>query len=433
MLRTLALLLSCSPTCLASTDWIVGPPGSGADFDQLSAAILAAAPGDSIFVLPGIYSEAQGVRIDKSLTVIGAGSPITRIEVPIGSFGCPNLLTVEDITTQETVRFGGVEIIGVGPQNNFPGCGMFLSDCDGPVFLHDIEKLVGFPLSPEPVYLRAERCADLTLERCNFEGVHFFGDCGIPPWIDAAPAVRATDSQLTLNACHLWGGSPTEACFVVDGAAGLGLIRSSARVANSILEGSEDQGTLSCVIPGWQGIELEDSSAELFGGTQVQGGLFFHGTRATAVILEPGAELTVTDDVTFESSGGNPPIVDPCGRLSTAPERWVAGLVTPGLAPIGSGVSLDLTGEPSALTLTYLGSPQLSAPIGGIEGPLHLAPSDPNALAIASLDAAGSASLSFALPSDPTLQGNSLALQTLGVTPTLGLSLSPLFGFRIGY
>lgn len=433
MLRTLALLLSCSPTCLASTHWIVGPSGSGADFAQVSAAIQAAAPGDSIFVLPGIYSEPAGVRIDKALTLIGAGSPITRIEVPVGGFGCPGLLVIENIAAQDAVSCGGFEIVGTGSGFNFPGCGMFLSDCDGPVFLHDLDKLVGSPNSPEPIYLQVERCADVTLERCSFEGVHYFGDCGIPPWIDARPAVRGVDSRLTLNACDLWGGSPTESCFVVDGAPGLGLLRSTARVANSVLEGSEDRGTLSGLIPGWQGIELEDSSAELFGGTQVQGGLFFQGQLATAVILESGAALTVTDDVTFESSGGNPPIVDPGGLLTTAPERWAAGLVTPGLAPVGSNVSLDLAGEPSALTLTYLGSPQLSTPIGGIEGPLQLAPSDPNALAIVTLDPAGSANVPFTLPNDPALQGSSLAFQTLGVTPTLGLSLSPLFGFRFGY
>lgn len=433
MLRTFALFLACSPTGLAASDWIVGPPGSGADFTQVGTAINAAAPGDSIFVLPGTYSEPQGVRIDKPLTVIGAGSPITRIEVPIGSFGCPGLLNVENISAQDAVSFGGVEIIGTGSGANFPGCGMFISDCDGPVFLHDLDKLAGFPSSPEPVYLRVERCADLTLERCKFQGVHYFGDCGSPPFASARPAVQATDSQLTVNGCHFWGGVPSEACFVVDGVAGLGLVRSTARVANSILEGSTDQGTLSGLIPGWQGIDLEDSSAELFAGTQVQGGLYFEGTRATAVILEPGADLTVTDDVQFESSGGNPPILDPGGLLSTAPERWVAGLISPGLAPIGAIVSLDLAGEPSALTLTYLGSLQLSMPLAGIDGPLQIAPSSPNALAVTSLDAAGTANLSFTLPSDPGLQGSDLVLQTLGVTPTLGLSLSPVFGLRIGY
>lgn len=433
MLRSLTLFLACSPPCLAASDWIVGPAGSGADFDRVSTAVDAAMPGDSIFVLPGIYSEPAGVRIDKALTVTGAGSPVTRIEVPIGSFGCPSLLTIEDIASQDPVRLGGIELVGVGPLTPFAGCGMFISDCDGPVFLHDIEKLAGFPPSSEPVNLRVDRSADLTLERCSFQGVHFLGDCGSLPFASAIPAVRATDSQLTVNACLFWGGNPTESCFVVDGTAGLELIRSSARVAASVLEGSESNGTLSGSIVGFQGLILEDSSAQLFAGTEVLGGLNFGGTRSTAFILPPGAEITATDDVAFVSSGGNPPIVDQGGLLTTASERWVAGLVTPGLAPIGANVSLDIAGEPGSLALTYVGALQAAASIPGIAGSLQLVPSDPSAIAIATLDAAGSTSLPFALPNEPLLQGVNLELQTLGITSALGLSLSPLFGLRISY
>src|SRR5262245_232238 len=72
------------PTALA-TDWIVGPPGSGAQFTTIQAAVNAAQPGDRVLVMPGSY--AGTVVIAQGIEVLGSGSGVTTISTSAGPNG----------------------------------------------------------------------------------------------------------------------------------------------------------------------------------------------------------------------------------------------------------------------------------------------------------------------------------------------------------
>lgn len=395
-------------------------------------AIAAAAPNDSIYVLPGLYTEAEGLVIDKPLTVLGSGSLVTRVDIPTSTFasGCKPL-EIRDSLATEVVQVGGFELSAT--ELFGLGCPVRILDCSGPALLHDVANYQldhNPPFTSRRLHLEVERSLNVTIERCAFEGIHNAGNCGDPP-AGGRPAVLATDSFLTVNSSTFWGGDPIESCFNVDGAAGLSLVRSIARVAASTLEGSESQNTLSGGFLGWRGLELVESSAELFAGTEVLGGAHGPFVRATAVILEPGSEVLATDDVTFVSFPFDEPIVDLGGTLTTSAERWIAGLFTPGIAPMGSNVSLELVGEPASLALTYIGSLQPVLSIPGVIGALHILPTPLSPFSMATLDAAGVSSTSLFVPTDVQLQGASLSFQTLGVSPSLALSLSPPFSFGV--
>ena len=72
-----ASLLALSPSALAAT-WCVNANGTAGCKSSISAAVGAAAAGDTIYVAKGTYKE--GVIITKSLSLQGAGDQTTTID-----------------------------------------------------------------------------------------------------------------------------------------------------------------------------------------------------------------------------------------------------------------------------------------------------------------------------------------------------------------
>jgi parallel beta-helix repeat protein len=73
----LTIAFNIQPVKAESTTWTVGPPGSGADFYRIQAAINAAGDGDAIQVFAGSYSE--NVIVNKMLNISGAKASETTV------------------------------------------------------------------------------------------------------------------------------------------------------------------------------------------------------------------------------------------------------------------------------------------------------------------------------------------------------------------
>ncbi|MBI1380678.1 MAG: hypothetical protein GC161_06270 [Planctomycetaceae bacterium] len=87
-----ALALALFATDSAQAQWVVSAAGDG-DFTNLQEAIDQAAPGDTIFVLPGTYALPPGesIEIDKALSILGQpGGPKPFIQSPVNIQGAPS-------------------------------------------------------------------------------------------------------------------------------------------------------------------------------------------------------------------------------------------------------------------------------------------------------------------------------------------------------
>jgi len=84
----LALLLAAPAAATAATLAVDDDARSApaAEFTKVQSAVDAAAPGDTIAVCPGVYTEGSGsagtnaLEITKSLTIKGAGADLVAIE-----------------------------------------------------------------------------------------------------------------------------------------------------------------------------------------------------------------------------------------------------------------------------------------------------------------------------------------------------------------
>src|SRR5688572_13526839 len=82
---------------------VVGPPGSGAPFQDVQPAIDAAQPGDTVLVLAGSYGTAS---ITKPLQLVGAGSGLVTLSGPPTA----PVLHVGSIPAGETVVVSGLDL-----------------------------------------------------------------------------------------------------------------------------------------------------------------------------------------------------------------------------------------------------------------------------------------------------------------------------------
>jgi hypothetical protein len=102
---TAASLLALSPAAFA-TNWCVNPNGAAGCQKTISAAVAAAAPGDTIYVGKGTYKE--GVILTKSLSLKGESSRTVTID----AHGQPNGIFVNGIATAPKPGISDVSISG---------------------------------------------------------------------------------------------------------------------------------------------------------------------------------------------------------------------------------------------------------------------------------------------------------------------------------
>lgn len=187
-LRTL-LLTSCTPL-LAQQTWIVDA-GGGGNFTDLPAAILAAAPGDTLVVRAGSYT---GASIDRALRILGVGS----WQVFVGGLSVGPL-------TSGTVTLTGMRI---GTLHTAATCSLDSLQVERTTVASDAAAMRGCTLGPAPsAAALTVHAGEVTLSGCTAYG---------------APSTLIVTRSCLVTGSHpavlVLGGTVTIAGSVVHGA-----------------------------------------------------------------------------------------------------------------------------------------------------------------------------------------------------------------------
>jgi len=219
----------------------VGPPGSGAQFAQIQAAIDAAADDDVILVKPGSY---QAIALDKSVRILADGTGTVRV---------PTVAIANTAAGGETVLSGVT--IDVHPA-------VRLSDCAGTVVLEDIH-ISGDEEGPG---VRIQNC-----QRALLLGSRIIS--AGRPGPSRTGAVVAQDSELWLANTEILGSG--DCCFSTSGAHGIELVNSTLHAWRSRIRGgtgaAKQDGSYA---DGGTAIKAVGSTVNLLGGptSEVSGG-----------------------------------------------------------------------------------------------------------------------------------------------------------------
>ncbi|MEM7306117.1 MAG: hypothetical protein AAF682_05570 [Planctomycetota bacterium] len=394
------VLLAAAATAHADV-LTVGPPGSGADFAQIRDAMVVADDGDVVLVAEGTYDPFTMTR---AVRVVGAGPGKTFVADPF-SFGGYGATKVLNLSAGEVAAIVGITalpdplggalvlapLIGVG-------------NCDGLVVLHDVEVDAGVNLSA----LNVEQTSAVVVSRCQLSGgastsagplerpVSFVESTGWavdstvarPPFAAfltsiALDTLALRGSQLVAAGSALLGGE-TLAPYQSDGGDAAFLESSVLTLARSEARGGQG------VVDGGYGAWLTSGSQLVVqADSEVAGGLDGQGKELQDPLLLSGGS-----GFAFE------PAIAP--TLSAAPTRAAAG----------DPVDVTLFGTPGSGGRLFVAlDPADPAQVPGIDGAIFMDPAEALLLGALTLDAAGQASVSFALPALPAATGKLLTLQ----------------------
>lgn len=435
--RTLLVVVSLAPAP-ALADITVLPDGSTGPVVGLAQALELAAPGETLFLMPGDYA---GVTIDgQAVRIVGPGEDLVTIGTPSGAQASQNL-SVINLAFDQEVYLSGVRLDQWAAPVS--AATFTVEDCEGPVVLHDVTAL---STAHVPVAtITANNVSTLVLDRCQVLGP-------IAPYNSSqlgGPALRVADSRTFVNHCTIIGGYSDFGLFGPTGQNGIsanggelfvhgGEIRGGAATIDpsdtsgeagsaigggigridlsgpdgSTIVGGAGFNTVSGSVPGAEGVTLTPGcTVLLFGGVQVQGGAGGDGTLAQPFLSFVGGELIEVAD------GQHRP------GLSTS---------TPTGAP-GASFDLIIEGTPGRPQFVYFNLGLKRAyPLAGFEGLALLEPAGVELLLIAITDSLGSTSSSIGVPPEPTLVGatawfQSYELQDASSVVRLGLPA----GFRV--
>ncbi|MHC5212108.1 MAG: right-handed parallel beta-helix repeat-containing protein [Planctomycetota bacterium] len=250
------------PAPLANQVHVVDKSGGpGSQFLQISQAVAAAAPGDTVLVRTGGYDE---------FTVQGKSLVVTA---DLGAFVEVPRFTVRDVPAGQSVRVHG---IGTNSLNDGPA--LRVQDCLGPVWIEDcslIGPLQALAAATEGV--RILNSAAVSLHRCTLGGSFAYD-------LPAGPGLRANDSLVALFDCVAAGGQGGN---------------------------SSDTGATLPAGPGAlvDGGTLYASGSSFSGGMGGSGSTSFGcvdaGDGAPGLVLDGGAKAHLLDTATVGGAGGN--------------------------------------------------------------------------------------------------------------------------------
>lgn len=420
-----ALLLSLSNPVAAGVV-TVGPPGSGAAFEDIQSAIDASLPGDTIRVAEGSYAPFD---LDKGLTIVGAGPTATIVEV---APGVSDAITahIHDVPAGFAAIVMSVGLRGAPTLCFLDPCAatVVVRDCEASVVLHDVDVEDVDPEENSELIL--ERNGRVVLSRLDVTGIDDLAPAGSSYF---RPAIQVDQTSLTIVESRILGGrassGPGQDAIEVEGST-LEVVRSEVRGGRG--------GTIltlqSVGQPGGAGIVARSSTVVLDGGPGSvigggDGGLYFGflpggpGAGASAVEALSGASVRWTSvDLVFEPGATPngptaPPVFVGSGASSTVFHAPSASLgFGAGSAPLGGTALLDARGEPLDLLLLFLtvsvGPDVLFA---GVEGVFHLAAIPLLDMGIYTLDGNGQLSLPLAIPPNPNLVGLPVVMQAIEV------------------
>ncbi|MDF1800193.1 MAG: hypothetical protein P1V81_13520 [Planctomycetota bacterium] len=422
----------------------VGPTGTGAQFDDLAAAVSAASAGDVILVAAGKYVGGSTLVIDKSLTILGEGSANTRYEVSAGDIFSVQLpLHVIQLDPTEEVRIVGLELSA--HSSAFGGkaaAAVLVSGCKGPVVLADVIS-GGLVDISAPAVVEVWDSDQVVFDGCAFGAS--VGQAGSPP-----AAMIVVNSSVYLNSCALAGSSAPESVVPVlayDGAVGIHATDSELRLSRTVVLGgagmfeapfssppSLTSGGAAVVGWGSTDVLVRGGPGNLLlggvGGHKYIGVGSQYGPGGAAVLLDAGSRLASVSDAALVAGttlhgAASTPAVDGTGVWSQVAEPLATlGSSTRLVAP-GSSVTLELASAPGATVVVLIAADQVPAfSLPGFHGEVLLDPFAYSVLAVTTLDAAGLGLHTGTVPAIASLVGGSVLAQTLAINPSADLSFS---------
>jgi hypothetical protein len=406
MLRIGSCLLGCvllTSAPSAAGVILVGPPGSGAPYNDIQPAIDAALPGDTIVVLPlALPATYSGFVLSKPLRVLGSGWIFgsTAYTFVIGS------VDVQGIAAGTEAVVGGFDPLG-GPLRITGNAGLVsVFDVDaGRLEIRQSARVLVCSSAFRDTTVRSATvwAADSSFMATNGTTWPF---CGLPYLPPGAPGIELFDSTLYLARCSVRGGIG-DACKI-----GIG--------------GFEMQA------PGGDGIRAHGSTLKLVGGPgnliQVgaqPGTIPAPGPLPFALSIASGSVSLASGDTVLSGHPAQPAVqADDISHHYPVPTIYPTMRTSrPTLAP---GINFDISanGTPDALLALFAAAssvPELL--LAGIDGALALDPSVAGLFALVPLNPSGHGVKSFVVPADPGLVGTQMFLQGIEVGgPALAFS-----------
>jgi hypothetical protein len=421
----------------------VGPPGSGAPFEQISDAVAAVAPNATILVAGGEYGP---FLVDKPLTIVGTGSgpgPVGSVIVHPDPGGGLPAIRVASIAAGGVVRLAG---LGVATAVATPFARIRLESSAGLILLVDVAaRGTDFSASgsSSDASLVIDGCDAVVLESCAVFGVTapagqalLNGTAGArivdsAVWINGgdlrgagggsqffngglgAPGLRATDSVVKLSRTAIVGGGGGVVwhfdpllTYGFAGAQGVDLLRSELVVAGG--EGNGIVGGYGPAIdeevwhPGGPAVRVNaDSTLRIAADATRAPGEDGNGGASTQAVVQAGAGATV---------------------LLEALPRPPLGIV-PATPRPGDALTFRFGGTPGAVPAVWL-SPDPAGPAALAVGDLLLDPGQLFFLGTVVLDGTGQGVLGATVPTDVGLLGLGIVCQSATVAPGPSLRLS---------
>jgi len=443
-LRISPLLVALALALPVAADTISVPLGS-----SLKAAVAAAQPGDTLVLQAGQYVDSGSLVIDKSLTLIGAGSSATAYSVVTSfPFTAPLPLAIQNIDASEEVRVIGLRLVAQ-PSPNLSASIAAISACAGPVSLADVSGSSVYGSSDfgvVPATVRVQNAAHVALSSCNFAG-------GAGPYGTNAAigtqGLHVENSNVWISASTIQGGPGAGSLNGVGapGAAAIVAQNSTLRIGRCKITGGAGKSgvinffTTGAAGDGAPGIIAQNSTIQLRGGPtnmlrggpgssgMLQGQPDF-GSGAECVHLDASSLLTWTIDSVIAPGvdGDGIPSVGSFtgpGTFTVVEQRLATMLTWPLVAELGSTSTSEIAGEPFGIGVVGFAIAQSSPlTLGGILGPVVLDLGALQLLPPFALGEFGIASRTTPLPSTPSLAGLTVISQGLAVSPLGVLSVS---------
>ena len=381
-LVAVALVLLQSPA--AATTYLVDVAnGPGTDFTQITSAVAAASPGDTLLVMPGQYASFV---LDKSLAIVGQGEPGNEARTPT--------MTVQSLPAGSTTAIASLDATQV-----------VLINSPGAMLLDDVRADT----------VSVSFCADVRFRRLEVTGGMQCGNARVEV---ADSLLEGRDSIDTCTCCN-WPHTPGP------GGVGLSLSGGETHLSRTSVRGGTG-GSISCADTGicdgfggagGTGIALSNGarlSLSGSGNSFVQGGpggnsvcaSGGNGLPGLALAFPPGTEvrisgMTLAGQVSGGGTWSSPDPADPTAFAIGPPAAgslWTVRVA----GPVGASVDVVLGRRP-----TLSPTPQLDLEPGC---PVH------RVFHLGAIPANGATSLNFPVPPSWP-QGFSVVFQAVLTLP----------------
>lgn len=410
----------------AAAELFVGPAGSGQAFSDIQAAIDAASPGDTVYVLAGTYGRFE---LDKPLRLIGAGSTQVLVDESDASLCSEGWMSarVSGIPAGTEALVAGMSFQAPPPPSLFSSCfTVRVAQNDGVVVMHDV--VTTSPLAALDVH----DSEFVLISSSTLRAVYPPGTLLPGNWSQGT-GLRVTDSNVWVGDSVLEGLGATPAQEQVFGHPGLKVINANVFIAGTDVVGGDGglapfgtcsgqsgyAGAPGALVAGSSYLRIAGGPTDTIrAGAGGQLGAC-SGEGASAIHVSGPGLVYRPANVTLEPSF-TAGVQLPATEISAAGSEVLSSQVLPSLAVAVPGSFLEVKlGGVANWNATLFAALAPSAPLAfpGVDGSGAL---DPTSLLFqlpTTLDTQGERTVTIPLPNLVALQGVSVYFQWLQKEP----------------